>query len=290
VANKLKVDVSYLFNGNFPALMRDNRLADDLNQAIEVAIRNVSAVHNLNGELKFDINLESDIVNHDFQTGEGRSKTSYELTAFHNITSGPQRDLMKIIPRRENDVSNVIYLLDGDVAFYKPDVDVSLFDLSRSPVEYGFRQLDRTNFIAPGVTLDTLLIELTDQDGHKGVFQVNVPGDIGEGTFPKVSESEPLVFRTPSNLQHKSHEEINSQISFVMNNRTRERKMDSSAIASRIPAGSFVTLRFDITATLDRATGILNLSLMVGCISADMMGITQGRLVGYSVSAYLNQE
>lgn len=225
-------------------------------------------------------------------TAATRFSNTYKLRDLYRNPTPVNSAAKKIVAIPANDSKSVLF---GDAAhlFYKPNVEVSLLDLSRNTAVIGYDQVDRTDLIADGGILDGILVSLTNPNGGTPiteVFKVN--------TRPL----DRAMFVISPNNKASGQRQVILDCILPITSATTQYNGSASTIAAafttaKIQASIRITATLDIQRGLMQAGGSVQLALLPlasGAVisggNTTLFGNLTCALAGYSADLYFDEE
>lgn len=199
------------------------------------------------------------------------------------VNSAPK----KIIAKTANDTNSVLW--NSTTTHYKTGVDVSLMDLSLDSSVITHAHVDRTDLVADGGTLDSVIISIKPGTDPAEYFKLST------------RSMDTAMFVISPSSKTSGQRQVILDCMLPITSETKEFDGSSSAVATaltdaKIMANIRITATLDIKTGLLQASGTVNLKLL-GIDGAAVSGGTQtyfgtlvASVVAYSADLYFDEE
>lgn len=226
-------------------------------------------------------------------------------TAAERNNSAPLRDLYRnpsrvntapkrIIALNANDSNSVLWNGAAAPTYYKTGKDISTLDMSRDVNRFGYGQVDRTDLVADGALLESVLVTITDPSGNSGA-------GVTETFALNVRAMALSMFVTLNGNTTSGDRGLTLPCVLPISADTKQWDGSASTIAARLTDAK-VLIKLRVSASLNLQTGILQASSSVNkeivakagtTISAattTFFGNLQATCSAYSVESYFDEE
>lgn len=181
------------------------------------------------------------------------------------VNSAPQ----KVIPLAANDSKSVLF--QTGATHFKTGVDVSLLDLSRNAAVFTHAHVDRTDLIADGGFLDSVVISVLD-------------GSTTEYFGLETRAFDLAMFTMSPSHKSSGQRQVIMECVLPITSATKQYKGGNSTIAAALTDAKIVA-SIRINATLNIQTGILQAS---GSVNLELKPLTPGATISGSTTTKFN--